>query len=118
MLPARQAELLVALLVHEVRLGAVVVEELDALHLGVHPRELLACTEGVVDDRTGLEVLELRPDERAALAGLHVLELDDPPDGAPMLDVHPVPELVGVDDLRHDAGQGTYPISRPGPAPS
>jgi hypothetical protein len=36
-----------------------------------------------------------------------VLELDDPPDGAAMLDVHPVPELVRVDDLRHDAGQRT-----------
>ena len=42
-------ELLVGLLVHEVRLGAVVVEELDVLRLGVHAGELLAGAERVVD---------------------------------------------------------------------
>jgi hypothetical protein len=36
-----------------------------------------------------------------ALARLHVLELDDPPDRAVQLDVHPVLELVGADDLGH-----------------
>jgi hypothetical protein len=30
-----------------------------------------------------------------------VLELDDAPDGAVDLDVHPVPELVRVDGLGH-----------------
>ncbi len=99
---ARQRELLVRLLVHEVRLAPVVVEELDVLHLGVDARELLARAERVLDDSAGLEVLELRPDERAALPGLDVLELDDAPHRAPMLDVHPVAELVRVDDLRHD----------------
>ena len=79
-LRAREPELLVRLLVHEVRLGAVVVEELDVLHLGVDARELLARAERVVDDGAGLERLELRAHERAALAGLHVLELDDAPD--------------------------------------
>ena len=91
---AREPELLVRLLVHEVRLGAVVVEELDVLHLRVHARELLSRAERAIDDGARLERLELRPHERTALAGLHVLELDDAPDGAVDLDVHPVAELV------------------------
>ena len=103
----RQAELLVALLVHEVRLAAVVVEELDVLHLGVDARELLAGAERVVDDGAGLEVLQLRPHERAALARLHVLELDDAPDRAAVLDVHPVAELIRVDDVGHGVRQST-----------
>ncbi len=37
----------------------------------------------------------------AALAGLDVLELDDPPDGAIDLDVHTVAELVRGDDIGH-----------------
>jgi hypothetical protein len=89
-----------------VRLAPVVVEELDALHLGVDTRELLAGAERVLDDRAGLEVLELRPDECATLAGLHVLELDDAPHRAAVLDVHPVPELVRVDDVGHDGRPG------------
>ncbi len=35
------------------------------------------------------------------LPGLDVLELDDAPRLALELDVHPVPELVGGDDLGH-----------------
>ena len=42
-----------------------------------------------------------RAHERAALAGLHVLELDDPPRLPVELDVHPVAELVGGNDLGH-----------------
>src|SRR6266508_3219037 len=100
---ARKRELLVGLLLHEHDVVARVVEVLRVLHLGVHPLELLACTEGPVDGRAGREVLELRADECAALARLHVLELHDPPDAAVHLDVHPVLELVRVDGL----GQGT-----------
>ena len=100
----REPELLVRLLVHEVRLGAVVVEVLDVLHLGVDARELLACAERPFDDGARLERLQLRPHERAALAGLDVLELDDAPDDAVDLDVHPVAELVGVDGLGHGGG--------------
>ena len=58
-------------------------------------RNVLSTTE------PGLQRLQLRPDERAALAGLDVLELDDPPRLPIELDVHPVPELVGGDDLGH-----------------
>ncbi len=103
-LGARQAELVVRLLVHEVRLGAVVVEELDVLHLGVDAGELLPGAERPVDDGARLDRLELRAHERAAFSGLHVLELDDAPDAAVDLDVHPVAELVRGDRLGHRGG--------------
>src|SRR5207247_4226888 len=76
-------------------------EVLHVLDLGVHARELLARPERAVDDCARIEILDARPHERAALAGFHVLELDDPPDAAVELDVHPVAELVRADDLRH-----------------
>src|SRR5439155_17235249 len=98
---ARQGGLLVGLLVHEDDLVAGLVEVLHVLDLGVDARELLARAEGAVDDRARVEVLHARPHERAALAGLDVLELHDSPDAAVQLDVHAVAELVGADDLRH-----------------
>ena len=98
---SRQVDLLVRLLVHEDHLVTGVVEVLDALHLGVDARELLAGAERLVDDGARAEVLELRAHEGAALARLHVLELDDAPDIAVHLDVHAVPELVRGDDLGH-----------------
>ena len=57
-----------------------VVEVLHALGLGANGAELLARAEGLVDDRAVLDPAELRAHERAALAGLHVLEVDDPVD--------------------------------------
>ena len=57
------------------------------------------------DDGAGVERLQLCADERAALAGLDVLEVDDAPDVPVELDVHPVLELVRVDGLGH-AGEG------------
>ena len=98
---ARQVDLLVALLVHEDDVVARVVEVLHLLDLGVDARELLARSERPVDDRARVERLHLRPYERATLAGLHVLELDDAPRRAVELDVHPVPKLVRGDDVRH-----------------
>ena len=86
------------------RLGAVVVQELHVLHLGVHARELLSRPERLVDDGPGLESLHLRPDEGASLARLHVLELDDAPHDALVLDVHAVAELVRGDGLGHREG--------------
>ena len=82
-------------------LRAVGVEELHLARLGAHRTELLAGAEGLVDDGAVARPLELRAHEGAALAGLHVLELDDPPDGAVDLDVHPVLELVRGDGLGH-----------------
>jgi hypothetical protein len=69
----------------------------------VDSRELLTRAERLVHDGARLELLQLRADEGAALAGLDVLELDDTPDVALDLDVHPVLELVRVDDLGHGA---------------
>ena len=54
-----------------------------------------------------VDALHLRAHERAALARLHVLELEDPPHRAFELDVHPVLELVGGDDVGH--GGEPYP---------
>src|SRR5581483_1458914 len=104
---------LVRPLVHEVHLGAVVVEELRLLHLGVHARELLPRPERLVHHGAGVEALQLRAHERAALARLDVLELDDPPHRAAVLDVHPVLELVRGDDLCHaDGGLYLPPCAR------
>ena len=75
-------------------LGAVVVEVLDVLRLGVHARELLAGPERAVDDCAGPQALELRPNERTALARLDVLELDDLEDRPLDVDVVAVLELV------------------------
>src|SRR4029077_12140641 len=50
--------------------------------------------------------------ERTALAGLHVLELHDPPRLPIELDVHAVAELVRRDDLGHRRGSLTPTRSR------
>jgi hypothetical protein len=42
-----------------------------------------------------IEALQLRAHERTALAGLHVLEVDDPPRLPIELDVHTGAELTG-----------------------
>jgi hypothetical protein len=104
----RQGRLLVRVLVHEHDLVAGVVQVLHVLRLGAHARELLTGPERAVDDGTAVEPLQLRADERAALARLDVLELDDAPDAAVELDVHAVLELIGVDGLGHGA-QATPP---------
>jgi len=57
--------------------------------------------ERAVDGRARAERLQLRADERAALARLDVLELDDAPRLPIDLDVHPVLELVRVDRVGH-----------------
>ena len=57
--------------------------------------DLLAGAEGVVDDLAELHVLELRPDERAAFARLHVLEVDDRVGVAVEDDTQPLLELRG-----------------------
>src|SRR5262249_52863955 len=78
--------------------------------LRANARELLARAERPIDDRAGVERLQLRADERAALSRLHMLELDDAPDVAVELDVHAVLELVRVDGLGHGS---TAPLAVP-----
>jgi hypothetical protein len=88
-------DLLEGLGVHEVRVGAVGVQELHRPRLGAHRAELLAGAEGPVDHVSVGGAAQLGAHERAALAGLDVLELEDLEDGAVDLDVVPVFELVG-----------------------
>src|SRR5918994_7673448 len=104
----RQRELLVRPLVHEDDLISGVVEVLHVLDLGEDARELLTCTERLVDHGAGVDALHLGAHERAALARLHVLELDDAPHRALELDVHAVLELVRADDVGHGGGGVLY----------
>src|SRR3954471_6228582 len=90
----RDRHLLVGLGVHEVRVRAVGVEELHLSRLGAHGAELLAGPERAVDDVAVGRAPELRAHERAALARLDVLELEDLEDGAVDLDVVAVLELI------------------------
>ena len=90
-------DLLEGLGVHEVRVGAVGVEELHLARLGAHRAELLAGAERPVDHVAVGRPAQLRAHERAALAGLDVLELEDLEDRPLDLDVVAVLELVGGD---------------------
>jgi hypothetical protein len=87
-------DLLEGLGVHEVRVGAVRVQELHRPRLRVHRAELLARPEGPVDHVAVGGPAQLGAHESAALAGLYVLELEDLEDRAFHLDVVPVFELV------------------------
>ena len=103
----RDLDLVVALVVHEDGGVARVVEELHLAGLGPDRPELLAGLEGLVDHGAVIDPLELRAHEGAALAGLDVLELDDPEDRAVDLDVGAVLELV-----RRNQGPGRLAVTR------
>src|SRR5690606_35269526 len=73
------------------------------LHLALvddRPLHALAGTEGALDDRAVADVLERGAHERAALARLDVLELDQGEEPVVEVDGHPVLE-VGGGDLGH-----------------
>ena len=93
----RDLDLLVVAVVHEDRRVAGVVEVLHLARLGAHRAELLPRPEGLVEHRAVLDLAQLGAHERAALAGLDVLELDDLEDRPVDLDVGAVLELVGGD---------------------
>ena len=84
------------------RVGAVRVEEGHLARLGADRAELLAGAEGAVDHGAVVGALELGANERPALAGLDVLELDDLEDRPVHLDVGAVLELVGPDHVRSE----------------
>src|SRR5829696_6917658 len=88
-------ELVVGLRVHEVEKVPVPVEVGHRAGLGPDALELLPRPEGLLDHRPRVYVAQPRPDERAPLARLDVLEIED---GEPF-SIHPngttVPELVG-----------------------
>src|SRR3712207_5115483 len=85
----------VGLGVHEVEEIPIPIEVRHRSGLGPHALELLPSPEGLLYDPSGIDVAQPRPDERAPLAWLDVLEIKDReplavyPDGAAVL------ELVG-----------------------
>ena len=79
------------------RIAAVRVQELHLARFRADRAELLPGPEGLVDHRAVARPLELGAHERATLAGLDVLELDDLVDDPVDLDVGAVLELVGAD---------------------
>ena len=93
----RERDLLVALRVHEHELIAVLVDVLHLALLDVGLVERLAGAEGAVEHATGAQVLQLGAHERAALAGLHVLEVDHHERLAVELDLEAVAEARGID---------------------
>jgi putative heme degradation protein len=88
-------ELVEALGVHEVIVVAGRVKVLGIVRLEPHVDDLLAGVPRLVDDLAGLEALELRADERAALARLDVLELDDAEEVVLVLDDEAVLDVCG-----------------------
>ena len=74
------ADLVVVDGVHEHEVVAVAVEVLEVAPVDGREVDLGAGVEGAVDDLAAQHVLHLGAHERAALAGLHVLELDDVPE--------------------------------------
>src|SRR3954469_3226831 len=85
----RHVDLVVVRGVHEDEVVAVAVQVLEVAAVDVLDVDLRAGVVRLVDDLPGHDVLQLGADERAALARLDVLELDD------------VPELAV--DVEHDA---------------
>ena len=65
--------------------------------------------------RAGAHVLQLRAHERAALARLHVLELDDGHQTLGQVEGHAVLQVVGGDAHRHEIlggeGEGSEPVA-------
>ncbi len=99
----RHVHLVEGVLVHkdEVLALAVQIGHVALVHL--RDLDLGAGVEGLVDDLARQHVLERGPDERAALAGLDVLELVDGPQAVVELEHHAVLEVV-----RGGHGQRVY----------
>ena len=77
-----QGQLLVGFHVHEVVQLAVVVDVLHFLGLNDGAGHLVGGVEAALDHSAGHDVLELGAHEGSALAGLHVLEVNDVPHAA------------------------------------
>ena len=90
-------ELVVGLVVHEDEVVAVAVEELHLPLVDDGLLELLAGPERAVDHGAGAHVLQRGAHERAALAGLHVLEVDDLEQALGQVEGHAVLQVVGGD---------------------
>jgi hypothetical protein len=75
-------------------IGPVAVEELHPPDLRPHRAELLAGPKRAIDDRAIARPPQLGAHERAPLAGLHVLELNDLEDRSVHIDVISVAKLI------------------------
>jgi hypothetical protein len=95
--------------------GPVRVQELHLARLGAHGPELLAGAERAIDDGPVGRAPQPRAHERAALAGLDVLEFEDLEDGPVDLDVVAVLELVRGDDGRSALSRAGIPSCRARP---
>ena len=73
------------------------VQELHVALVDRGPLDLLTGAEGAVDDGAGADVPQGRAHERTALAGLHVLEVDDLEQALVEIEGHAVLEVVGGD---------------------
>ena len=93
----RHVLLVVALEIHEHVLVAVAVEELHVLAVEDGLLDADTRIEGAVDDGARAHVANLGTDERAALARLDVLELDDLEQDAVQFEGDPVLQVVGGD---------------------
>jgi hypothetical protein len=93
--------LVVGLRVHEHQRATLAVEVLHLALVDHRERDLLVRAERAVDDRTAPEVLEARAHERATLARLDVLELDDGHEPLGEVQRHAVLQVVGGD--AHDS---------------
>src|SRR3990172_289176 len=96
----RHVHLLVRLEVHEDQIVALAVKELLLAPLEVRVSDALVGAEGPLQYRAGLHVAQLRPNERAALAGLHMLELQHREQRAAEIQGHTVLQVVGRDTQR------------------
>ena len=94
-------ELVVGGVVHEDVVLAVAVEVLHLPLVDDGLLELLVGPVGAVDDGAGADVLQLGADEGAALARLHVLELDDGEEPLGEVEGHAVLQVVGGDRSHH-----------------
>ena len=94
-------ELVVGLVVHEHERAALAVEVLHLALVDDRERDLLVGAEGALEHRAAGDLLELGAHERAALARLDVLELDDRDQAlGRQVERHAVLEVVGRDAQR------------------
>ena len=97
---AGHRHLVVVRRVHEDEVCAVLIQVLVVAPIDVGEVDLRARVEGLVDDLAARHVLELGAHERATLARLHVLKLDDGPELTVEVQHTAVLDVVGG---RHEA---------------
>src|SRR3990170_5762327 len=90
----RHRYLVVGLEVHEREHVSVAVQELHLLAFDDREAHLHTGVERALDHGSGLHVAQIRADERAALAGLHVLELHDMEERSVKVQRHAVLQVV------------------------